>query len=72
VFPLFWQHPAIKGITLWGYRPGMWRTGQGANLALDNGAERPALVWLREYVKGDAAGQPAKSSKAHTAAGVGH
>ncbi len=67
VFPLFWQHSAIKGITLWGYRPGMWRTGQGANLALDNGAERPALVWLREYVKGTASGV----NKAHAAVGVG-
>ncbi len=52
VFPLFWEHPAIKGITVWGYRPGHWRSQQGAYLAYDNGAERPALVWLRQYVEG--------------------
>lgn len=50
VFPLFWTHPAVKGVTLWGYRPGHWRSAQGAYLAYDNGAERPALVWLRNYV----------------------
>jgi endo-1,4-beta-xylanase len=51
VFPLFWTHPAVKGVTLWGYRPGHWRSVQGAYLAYDNGAERPALVWLRNYVQ---------------------
>lgn len=51
VFPLFWTHPAVKGVTLWGYRPGHWRSAQGAYLAYDNGAERPALVWLRSYVQ---------------------
>jgi endo-1,4-beta-xylanase len=51
VFPLFYEHPAVKGITLWGYRPGHWRTGQGAYLAFENGAERPALKWMREYVQ---------------------
>src|SRR5439155_15146205 len=50
VFPVFWEHPAVRGVTLWGYRPGHWRTAQGAYIALDNGAERPALVWLKEYV----------------------
>ncbi|WP_133274298.1 endo-1,4-beta-xylanase [Hymenobacter radiodurans] len=52
VFPLFYEHPAVKGITLWGYRPGHWRTAQGAYIAYENGAERPALKWLREYVQG--------------------
>ncbi|UOQ83160.1 endo-1,4-beta-xylanase [Hymenobacter sp. 5414T-23] len=51
VFPLFWEHPAVKGITLWGYRPGHWRTAQGAYLAYENGAERAALKWLRDYVQ---------------------
>ena len=51
VFPLFWLHPAIQGVTLWGYKTGHWRTQQGAYLAYDNGAERPALVWLRQYVQ---------------------
>ena len=52
IFPLFWEHYAVKGITLWGYLPGHWRENQGAILAYENGAERPALVWLRSYVRG--------------------
>lgn len=50
VFPLFWEHPAIKGVTVWGYRPGHWRTAQGAPLVYANGAEKAAMVWLKQYV----------------------
>jgi endo-1,4-beta-xylanase len=50
IFPAFWEHPAVRGITLWGYRPGHWRTAQGAYIVLENGAERPAMVWLKDYV----------------------
>lgn len=52
VFPVFWEHPAVRGITLWGFRPGMWREQHGANLIRRNGRERPALAWLRGYVRG--------------------
>ena len=59
LFPLFWDHPSVMGVTIWGYRPGMWRTAQGAILAHDNGAERPAFQWLLDYVrKSDARYQP--------------
>ncbi|TDH27349.1 T9SS type A sorting domain-containing protein [Segetibacter sp. 3557_3] len=51
VFPLFWEHPAIKGITMWGHRPGHWRTAQGAPLVYANGAEKPAMIWLKQYVQ---------------------
>ena len=51
VFPLFWDDSAVKGITLWGFRPGLWRDEQGANLIRKDGSERPALVWLRGYVR---------------------
>lgn len=51
VFPALWTHPAVKGITLWGYRPGHWRTAQGAYLANADNTERSALVWLRTYVQ---------------------
>ena len=54
IFPLFWEHPGVYGVTLWGYLPGHWRTAQGAFLALATGAERPALVWLREYLESPA------------------
>jgi endo-1,4-beta-xylanase len=50
---LFWEHPSVQGVTLWGYLPGMWRTAQGDYLAYSNGAERPALTWLKGYVAND-------------------
>lgn len=54
VFPVLWEHPAIGGITLWGYRPGMWRSEQKAYLIeADGRTERPALRWLRAYVNGN-------------------
>jgi endo-1,4-beta-xylanase len=57
VFPVFWEHPAVQGVTLWGYRPGMWRTDEGAFLIENNGrTERPALVWLRGYVESSIVG----------------
>jgi len=52
VFPLFWEHPAVQGVTLWGFRPGLWRDKQRAYLVRKNGSERPALMWLRGYVLG--------------------
>lgn len=52
LFPMFWEHEAIKGITVWGYLPGHWREAQGAHLASEAGVEKPALVWLRAYVYG--------------------
>lgn len=51
LFPVFWEHPAVKGITLWGWRTGLWRQEQKAYIMGEDGiTERPALVWLREYI----------------------
>ena len=50
IFPTFWNHPAVEGITLWGWRPGLWRNDQKAYIINSDNTERPALVWLREYV----------------------
>ena len=47
LFPVFWEHPAVKGVTLWGYVPPTWMSGTEL---IQNGTERPALKWLREYV----------------------
>ncbi|UCD37085.1 MAG: endo-1,4-beta-xylanase [Fidelibacterota bacterium] len=48
-FPLFWEHPAVKGLTLWGYLLGdIWQTN--AWLVDEGGNERPALQWLRYYL----------------------
>jgi len=48
-FPMFWEHPGVVGITLWGYVQGdMWKVN--AYLVRSDGSERPALQWLRRYV----------------------
>ncbi len=52
IFPALWEHPAVEGITLWGWKPGLWRTEQEAYLVRANGEERPALLWMREYIEG--------------------
>lgn len=66
VFPLFWENPAVRGVTLWGYRPGHWRTAQGANLVNADASERPALQWLRGYIQTTVLG-----TRAASAAGAG-
>lgn len=49
-FPVFYKHPKVKGITLWGYVVGStWRTGTG--LIQTNGTPRPAMTWLMDYIK---------------------
>lgn len=49
-FPVFWEHPSVTGITLWGWRPGLWR--ETAYLVTNN-TVRPAMKWLRAYVGGN-------------------
>ena len=48
-FPIFWEHPAVKGITLWGWEYKKTWIDQ-TYLLNSSGGERPALTWLREYV----------------------
>ncbi len=51
-FPVFWEHPAVQGITLWGYREGyIWR--EEGYLVRTDGRERPAMQWLRNYLQED-------------------
>ena len=51
VFPGFWEHSSVKGVTLWGYIVGQtWRDGTG--IVNSNGTERSAMVWLKSYVAG--------------------
>lgn len=49
IFPALWEHPSVVGITLWGWKPGMWRTDQGAFLIDASGEQRLALHWLSSY-----------------------
>jgi endo-1,4-beta-xylanase len=52
IFPVIWQHPAVAGVTLWGYRAGqMWRPT--AELIDWFDAPRPALQWLMDYLRYD-------------------
>ena len=50
VFPVFWKHPAVMGITFWGFRVGLWRNNEKAYLINSNGTERPAMKWMKAYV----------------------
>lgn len=53
-FSMFWKHPNVKGITLWGYVSGAtWRPNTG--LMSEAGSPRPALSWLLEYLKSERA-----------------
>lgn len=48
-FPVFWNHPHVVGITIWGYVNGRtWIEGSG--LISDNGTPRPAMTWLMNYI----------------------
>ncbi len=50
-FPIFWSNPGVKGITLWGYiQNDVWNAHPNTFVLLSNGAERPALQWLRTFV----------------------
>jgi endo-1,4-beta-xylanase len=51
IFPALWESEHVAGITLWGYRPGMWRDPQQATLVYPNGAEKAALRWLKGYLR---------------------
>ncbi|MCK9561371.1 MAG: endo-1,4-beta-xylanase [Bacteroidales bacterium] len=51
LFPIYWDHPAVGGITLWGYVEGAtWKEGTG--LLNANGTKRSAMTWLENYVAG--------------------
>ena len=55
LFPVMWQHPAVKGITLWGYIEGLtWEPS--TFLVHANGTARPALLWLAQYIQGNPVG----------------
>ena len=49
LFPLFWEHEAVEGITLWGHRAGgLWRPH--IHVIDSFGDERPAMRWLKSYI----------------------
>ena len=45
VFPVFWEHPAVKGVTIWGYVRGFhWRNNTGAWLLYERWYFAGAIV----------------------------
>jgi endo-1,4-beta-xylanase len=58
IFPVFWEHPGVTGVTLWGYGERThWRRTSGDWLMWGGdslGAQRPALKWLVSYVSNNA------------------
>jgi GH35 family endo-1,4-beta-xylanase len=59
VFPIYWNHPSVIGMTLWGYRNGHWRSANEAYL-MDKctGAPKPAMTYLETYVRGTTPAAP--------------
>lgn len=48
-FPVIYENPAVKGITLWGYIQGQtWK--DDTYLITPSGTERPAMKWLKQYL----------------------
>ncbi len=48
-FPVYWNHPAVAGITLWGYVEGAtWASGTG--ILNSNGTLRSSMTWLKSYM----------------------
>lgn len=50
-FPVYWEHPSVAGITLWGYVTGATWIG-GTGLMSSSGVDKPAMTWLKSYVSG--------------------
>ena len=53
VLPTMWEAPYCAGVTLWGYVHG--RTWVDNSGLYKNGAERPAMTWIKEYMATDKA-----------------
>ena len=64
-FPILWQYPSVRGITLWGYEQGqLWK--ENTYLIKTDGTERPALKWLRDYLSGkDNTSSISEDTKSH-------
>jgi hypothetical protein len=49
LFPVYWEHPDVAGITLWGYVEGStWKEGTG--LLNADGTKKDAMLWLEDYM----------------------
>lgn len=48
--PEFWNADYVYGVTLWGYIYGSTWTTNGNSGIIKNGADRPAMTWLKDWV----------------------
>ncbi len=48
--PIFYHHPAVAGITYWGYIANHQFTAN-VNLLNEDNSPRPAMIWLQNYVE---------------------
>ena len=49
-FPIFWKDPHVAGVTFWDFKQGhTWK--RFTWLVHRNGKPRPAMVWLRHYLR---------------------
>lgn len=53
--PYMWESDYVAGVTLWGYIYGRTWTTNGNSGIIKDGKDRPAMKWLREYMKTDKA-----------------
>lgn len=60
IFPILWDHPSVKGITLWGYLENhMWQST--CHLMYSDFSWRPAMKWMIDYIQNSPAHQPGTS-----------
>jgi endo-1,4-beta-xylanase len=50
LFPGLWTHPGVAHVTLWGYIEGQTWVNN-THLVRRDGSERPAMAWLKTYVR---------------------
>lgn len=62
LIPVLWEADYCAGVTLWGYIYGHTWTGReedgtkgNSGIIREDGTDRPAMEWLRKYMKSDAA-----------------
>lgn len=49
ILSVIWEHPAVHGVTIWGYITGeTWRYGTG--ILDSDGNQRKAFKWLVDYI----------------------
>lgn len=53
--PYMWEADYCAGVTLWGYIYGKTWVENGTSGIIKDGVDRPAMTWLKEYMKTDAA-----------------